>query len=109
MMPVEPLGEIRSYDDLIQCLRNRSDELAVSRETIDFIGGLPARYSNKVLGFKRTRRIGMQTLEGFLGALGVKLLMVVDEETLKRYSQRRAPRNASQVRVRRRSEIDSAA
>jgi hypothetical protein len=75
-------AEIVSYDDLLTALRRRADELQISRETINFIAGMPDGYAGKVMGLKKIRRIGLESLAAFLGALSVKLVMVVDEERL---------------------------
>lgn len=99
--PLPPAApcEIYSYDDLVLALRQRADELEISRATIDELAGVPDRYSNKVLSIKKVRRIGMETLAAFLGALSVKLVMVEDPIALARNRSRMVKRNKSQVRV----------
>jgi hypothetical protein len=97
---LEALAEITDYDSLIQALRARANELSISRETIDNLAGLPDRYANKVLSTGGRKRIGMQSLGLLLGALGLKLIAVPDEEALARNRSRMVPRQEFQVRNR---------
>jgi hypothetical protein len=99
----QPLPEIKSYDELIVCLRARADQLKISRAVIDEIAGLPDRYASKILSPGGAKRIGMRSLGNLLCALGLKLIAVDDPETLERCQGRRAPRNESQVRRRKRA------
>jgi hypothetical protein len=98
--PVEPATprEVKDYDDLIELLRARANELQISRETIDFVGGLPDRLSSKVLSINKLRRIGMETLGPFLDALSLKLVAVVDDEAFERNRSRYVRRNESNTR-----------
>jgi hypothetical protein len=89
---------ISSYDDLIIALRARADELQISRETIDVIAGTPDRLASKVMSLNKTRRIGMQTLGAFLGALSVKLVMVVDEVAFEQNRSRYVKRDDAHFR-----------
>jgi hypothetical protein len=81
--PVTPC-EVVDYDSLIGLLRNRADELEISRETLNAIAGLPDGLAAKILGLKRIRRIGMLTLGPLLDALGLRLIAVPDEAALER-------------------------
>jgi hypothetical protein len=98
--PVEPATprEVKDYDDLIELLRARANELQISRETIDYVGGLPDRLSSKVLSLNHLRRIGMETLGPFLDALSLKLIAVPDEEALARNRSRYVRRDESAAR-----------
>lgn len=95
----EPLAEITDYDSLIAALRVRADQLEISRATIDDIAGLCDRYASKILSLSKAKRIGLETLGPILGALGLKLIAVQDDEATERYRARRVKRNASQVRI----------
>jgi hypothetical protein len=66
--------------------------LQVSRECLDDVSGLPAFYVAKLLGPKRLKHIGMISLGPLLGALGLKLLVIEDPKTTKRYAPRRRRR-----------------
>ncbi|THD46585.1 MAG: hypothetical protein E8A46_26375 [Bradyrhizobium sp.] len=95
VIPAGIPAEITNYDDLIIVLRARADELQVSRETIDFISGLPSGYAGKLLSLRHVRRIGLQSLGPLLTALGIKLIAVDDEAALEqcrsRYMKRDEP------------------
>jgi hypothetical protein len=43
------LATVRTYDELLAALRARTDELQITRDTIDAVGGLPDRYAVKLL------------------------------------------------------------
>ena len=83
-MTEESLGVCRTSDDLRAILRARFAALGVSLETVDHIAGLPTRYTAKVIGLQPTRRFGQFSLDGLLGAAGVKLVVVEDAEALDR-------------------------
>ncbi|WP_315729136.1 hypothetical protein [Bradyrhizobium sp. SZCCHNS2015] len=105
---MQPLAEVADYEDLVRALRDRADQLAISRETIDALAGFPDRYAVKILTLStpkpvsadRTRdsrgsvrRIGMTSLGPLLGALSLKLLVVEDLEALERNRSRYAERS----------------
>ena len=95
--PFEPI-EIFSYDDLIKSLRSRCEHLCISRETVTALAGLPDGYAQKVLSLSKTRRIGMQSLSGFLSALSVKLVLVEDPAALEQNRSRYRPRDDAHFR-----------
>jgi hypothetical protein len=90
--------EVKDYDDLIELLRARANELKISRETVDYVGGLPDRLSSKVLSLNHIRRIGMDSLGSFLDALCIKLIAVPDDEAFERNRHRYVKRNESNTR-----------
>ena len=87
----QPLGVCRTADDLRAVLRARFDALGVSLETVDHIAGLPTRYTAKVIGLQPSRGFGQFSLDGLLGAAGVKLVVVEDAEALDRVRARLVP------------------
>ena len=89
-----PLAEITDYNSLLAALRARADQLECSRETIDYIAGLPANYAAKVLSLSHVRRIGMSSLGLFLDALGMKLVAVPDDAAVVRALVAAADRQA---------------
>jgi hypothetical protein len=90
-MTEQPLGVCRTADDLRRVLRARFAQLGVSFETVDAISGLPTRYTAKVLGLQPTRRFGQFSLDGLLGAAGIKLVAFEDTEALARVQTRLVP------------------
>jgi hypothetical protein len=103
-MTVRPLARVSDYDGLLAALRARADQINISGQQIDEIGGLPERYAQKVLSSisrkrgKQVRRIGMLSLGPILGALGIVLVVVEDPEAMRRIKSRLVPRKEYCVR-----------
>jgi hypothetical protein len=90
-------GIVRSYDELIEAIRNRILELNTTGESVDYVAGLPLRYSAKLLAAKRMRTIGSKSFAPLLGALGLALIVVEDAEQLARVRHRLEPRKKAAV------------
>jgi hypothetical protein len=87
--PIEPLAIVCDYRDLVVALRHRIVELNISLESVDAVAGLPARYSSKVLSMGKGRpALGRISLGPILGALGLKLAVLPDDEALARIRHR---------------------
>jgi hypothetical protein len=82
------LAIVRTSADLRAVMRKRVAELGISLDTVDFIGGLPTRYTAKILGFQPTKNFGQMSFEALLGALGLMLIVVEDAEALARVQRR---------------------
>jgi hypothetical protein len=74
------LAEINSYEDLHRALRTRAEELQLSRESIDAISGIPPGYAAKLLAPRPIKKLGGLSMPLVLPALGVKLVLMVDDE-----------------------------
>src|SRR5690348_10753754 len=81
-------AEIRSYRGLIEALRARKHELDVSCLTLDHVAGLASGHSGKLLGQGLTKGLGDVSLPLLLDALGLKLLLVPDDERLAKVRDR---------------------
>ena len=90
---MEPLAEVRSYDDLLDALRARMASLCVSSETIDEVSGLPSRYVNKLLRPVPLKGLGPVSFGLVLGALAIKLVVFEDPEQLQKVASRLTPRS----------------
>ena len=77
---------VRSYDDLVEVVRNRIIELAITHETADAISGLQSGYTSKLVA--KMKGFGPISLSCLLPALGVKLVAVEDPEALARVRSR---------------------
>jgi hypothetical protein len=91
------------YSTLIETCRSRCDELALSRAELDRLSGLPEGYSAKLLGRdgcgQRQKRAWPISLEALLGALGLKVILIIDEQaTARTLARREKPVNRSQQR-----------
>jgi hypothetical protein len=73
------IAEFSNYDEMINGLRLRANELNVSGEQLDAYSGLPSKYAQKLLGLNQIRRLGAISLGPFLGALCVKGQFVEDK------------------------------
>lgn len=74
------------YDGLIAMFRARIVELGTHMEAVDEVAGLPTRYTGKLLNTngEMVRRhgrqgIGRESFGPLLGALGIKLVAVIDD------------------------------
>lgn len=94
-VPFEPYRVMRGMPDLIVGLREAVRERNITYQTVDDIGGLPDRYTSKVLAPKPIKRLGYVSIGDVLGALGKALVMVDDPEQIKlvagRWKARKRP------------------
>src|SRR6516164_10051105 len=92
------VAEFSDYNELITALRLRAAELNLSGEQCDLLSGLPARYSQKLLGPNQIRRLGAISLGPFLGALCVKGQFVEDRAAVEKLLRQTTPRKSEFVR-----------
>jgi hypothetical protein len=83
---------IADYAEFLQAIRDRADEMQMSRLEIDHQAGLQDGYSGKTLGPAKRRAYGMRSLGPTLGALGLRLLLVEDTAQTEKILARRQPR-----------------
>ena len=86
--PDRVLGIARSYD----VLKRRTAEFNVTMERVDDIAGLPARYVSKLFAPLPVKNFGRTSLGPLLGALGVELVVRVDQGQFDRIKARLRPR-----------------
>ena len=79
-------------------VRSRVAALRMSRENIDRVAGGADRLEKNAFA-DPTKRLGVQTMELMMAALGMKLLAVEDPETLERHRHQREIRKERQVRT----------
>jgi hypothetical protein len=100
VLMAEQLAEVRSYDEFISALRARVAQLGVTCESVDSASGLAERYTCKLLsGAVPVRTFGRRSLGPVLQSLGVKLILVLDDQgDFEKLRQRLAPvRNAGRA------------
>jgi hypothetical protein len=88
------LGEVTTlngYAGLIDIFRARFDELGITGECSDHLGGLASGHTTKLLTKGHMKRFGPVTLGAILGVLGVKMVITVDQEQLAQISGRLTP------------------
>ena len=81
----------RVWDGLREACRKRVAELGTTFESVDHVAGLPTRYVSKLLSPSGMKSPGLTSLGPLLGALGLRLLVVVDEEAMARIAGRLSP------------------
>jgi hypothetical protein len=91
----ELLGEAHDADELVAIMRKRKEQLQLSDALVDELSGLGAGHTGKLLGPVPVKRLGAQSLSDLLGALGLKLVVVVDEEQSARIGKRWTRKNTS--------------
>jgi hypothetical protein len=80
------------YGGLVDGLRARVAELNVTGSTVDEIAGYAAGYTQKLLGARPVKRIGLRSMGDILGALGLKAQLIEDPEAVARVAGRLNPR-----------------
>jgi DNA-binding phage protein len=86
---IEPIAVFTDYRDLVVALRHRIVELGTHMSAVDEVAGLPARYTSKVLSLGQGRpTLGLISMGPILGALGLKLAVLPDDEALARIRHR---------------------
>jgi len=89
------LGEARNYDELVALFRRRCVELGTSMETLDLIAGTPSRYVSKLLCSMPIKHLGPISMGLMLGALALKLQIMVDHEQEEKIKDRLIPKASS--------------
>jgi hypothetical protein len=76
------VAEVREYADFLAALRTWIYELDTNYTCVNDLAGLQDGYLAKLLARSPSRNFGRTSLSNVLGALGLKLLLVVDAERL---------------------------
>lgn len=85
--PMKVLGPVRSYHDLHEIMRAQAERLNVSRVTIDELANLTPGYAAKLLAPNPIKHLGEETFASVLPALAIKLIAVVDEQSLEQITK----------------------
>ena len=80
------LGVCHDYGGLHRILRDRAEELNVSRTTLDEAAGFTSGHASKLLAPRPLKKLGATTLGLMLQVMGLKLVVVEDPEQLQRIS-----------------------
>jgi hypothetical protein len=92
------LATVKDYEELMQALYDRAEELRASRSSIDEVAGWPEGYASKLLRKRRVKSFGAKSLGPLLSTLGLKLVVVEDDDAVRKYSSRLRLRRESLVR-----------
>ena len=82
----EPLAIVTDYLGLVTALRQRIVELGTGLDAVDEVAGLPNGYAGKLLRNKHS--LGRLSMGPILGALGLKLAVLSDDEALAKIRHR---------------------
>jgi hypothetical protein len=91
------LGTARDHDSLVELLRARKEELGLSNEFVDDIGGLAVGHAAKILGPARVKTLGRFSLDVLLEVLACSLVLVADPAKLRRTETRYEGRDQGKV------------
>jgi hypothetical protein len=92
------IADVCSYEQMVDALRQRVNELGVNGERFDEYVGLPRGYLSKLVGARPVRRLGMQSFAPVLAGLGLRCLLIEDSVATERLKTRVPPRNENYVR-----------
>jgi hypothetical protein len=95
------LAVVRTRDELVELIRLRRDELNISHETIDALGGLSDNYFSKLVCDPPMKGFGEMSLGAVLKALALGIAAVViteDPAQAKRMASRWKPRKRTPMR-----------
>jgi len=98
MNDAEPIAEFRDYAGLVAALRLARERRNVSFETLDKVAGLSRGYASKVLSPNGSRGITLRGLGWLMAGLGLKAVLIDDNDALRRINGRMVPRQETLVR-----------
>lgn len=93
-----PLAIIRSQDDLVEAMRARKDELGLSNQFCDEVGGLSSGHTDKVIGPSRTKPMSRMMMDLMLEMLAMELHAYPNLEAAQRMESRWQGRETRNVR-----------
>jgi hypothetical protein len=97
-----------NFDELQAAFRARAEQLAPTRLELDELCKTTGGYMGKFLGLRQVRKAHMGTIGKVLRGLGLRLVVVEDEQATRKILRRITPRDSSRVRHRRAAELPTA-
>lgn len=91
--------KITSLSHLADAFWVMKNELGLSNEFCDVLGGLTRGHTDKLLGPTRVKNLSEMTVPVYYELLGVSLRLEIDLEAVQRMAARWEKRNKSQIRV----------
>ena len=83
---------ISTYDELVNAVRDRCDEMGMTRNELDHQAGLADGHAGKLLCKSHLKRFGLRSLGFVLGGIGCKLALIEDPEQAAKIRARMKPR-----------------
>jgi hypothetical protein len=99
--PEAIVGEFADVDALIERLRERAVELGLTYRVIDELAGFGEAYTGKLLGAVRAKAMTVASLLTLASVLGIRGVLVVDEELTRQMRPRWESRDGTKVHARR--------
>jgi hypothetical protein len=99
------IAVVNDYPALQRVLRQRAEDLKISRETLDALAGISEGHSAKMLTDPPRKNMGILTFGLLLRALGLQLVVIEDDEQMRKLASRIVRRDESQVRHRKQHEL----
>ena len=99
---------VTDYEALIEALRDRVDDMNISREDVDAAGDLQPGYASKLLSDPPIKNLGIKGFSGLLKATGMSLVMVVDPERAAKAIELTKPRKivgGSAIQIRKKAAL----
>src|SRR4051812_29844338 len=91
--------QAREYGDLVAAVRERSEQMQMSRLELDHVAGLTPGHADKILRPRASKRFGIMSLGAVLQTLGLILVIVEDPAQRDKTLARRVPFDANNRRV----------
>jgi hypothetical protein len=85
--------QVIDYSALVDAVRDRSEQMELSRLELDHIAGLTPGHSDKILRPRPEKRFGIMSLGAILQTLGLVLVIVEDPAARDKTLARRTPLN----------------
>ena len=98
MIEERRIANPENYDDLIEAFKVRAAERGVSYAQMDECTGLPAGYTGKVFGKSQTKKLSAMSLDLYVTALGLRMVLIEDENSLHAARHMLGNRVANQAR-----------
>lgn len=95
----KPLAVVTDWHEFRRILRERCDQLNVSRVTLGAIGGFSDGEAGRLIGRDPPQGFGPVSFPAMLASLGIAVLIVEDAAALARIKGRLVPRNEQCVRA----------
>jgi hypothetical protein len=89
---------VSDYAELVDALRDRANEMQISRCDIDEISGLASGYAGKLLSASPAKIFGPISMGPMLEVLGLRVVLVEDTGLTKATESRRTPVDRSNQR-----------
>jgi hypothetical protein len=100
-------AEATDYDSLHAAFRDRAEKLGATRLELDALCATSDGYMSKFLNPRQTRKGHLGTIGKVLRGLGLKLIVVEDEQATRKILPRITRRNESCVRHREASQLSA--